>query len=748
MLMFPQSEKELEEKNPQVLLDVANQSSERLAVQHTAFIAACAYVLVIVFGTTDLDLLIGKGIKLPFVDVEMPIVGFFAFTPFILVLAHFNLLLQLQLLSRKLFVFDAAVQQDEVIGGLRDRLHIFPFTYYLVGQPSPLVKPFLAVMTSITLVLLPLFVLFALQLEFLAYQEESVTWLQRIAIWLDVVLITLFWPTILHPKDDWKSYWRALIAAHVPRRWVWVSFLLLFAGFTIILFAVDEKIAIAGMVVLLLSVLSFQFRDNKLKRSPRRYKVIFSLVVALILALAVWVLAGGVDVPWLPGEKSDIIFFCLSFLIPIVVSWHYQAPRGSFALLLTLLMGSLLPLALMVDEEHFEQLVVGRQSFRTQHTLLSGLLMDKRRLDLDEQLLFVKPPKPETLALIRSGKWEEGLRQVEPINLKGRNLRHAALYKAMLIGADLRMVQLQGADLFLAKLQGAKLGGAGLQSANLVGAGLQGADLDGAKLQGADLVGARLQGADLGGAELQGAKLGGAELQGANLGGVGLQGANLGGAGLQGADLGGAKLQGANLGGARLQGADLGGAELQGANLSRAKLQGANLREANLYAADFTNAATKIIDAREVFWKALDKSDVDQLITILQPFITDTDQRRQVTARLKRASQPDAPHPEMESILAQAEIPIRFNKRYSPQKPKEVADFTRQLHVYLVALAAESPEIARGIILQIPSSDDKFTQKLSRYGLAAKLVKHLDDTQFKGLYGLTPGEKEKLRSLE
>ena len=686
--MFPQSEKELEEKNPQVLLDVANQSSERLAVQHTAFIAACAYVLVIVFGTTDLDLLIGKGIKLPFVDVEMPIVGFFAFTPFILVLAHFNLLLQLQLLSRKLFVFDAAVQQDEVIGGLRDRLHIFPFTYYLVGQPSPLVKPFLAVMTSITLVLLPLFVLFALQLEFLAYQEESVTWLQRIAIWLDVVLITLFWPTILHPKDDWKSYWRALIAAHVPRRWVWVSFLLLFAGFTIILFAVDEKIAIAGMVVLLLSVLSFQFRDNKLKRSPRRYKVIFSLVVALILALAVWVLAGGVDVPWLPGEKSDIIFFCLSFLIPIVVSWHYQAPRGSFALLLTLLMGSLLPLALMVDEEHFEQLVVGRQSFRTQHTLLSGLLMDKRRLDLDEQLLFVKPPKPETLALIRSGKWEEGLRQVEPINLKGRNLRHAALYKAMLIGADLRMVQLQGADLFLAKLQGAKLGGAGLQSANLVGAGLQGADLDGAKLQGADLVGARLQGADLG------------------------------------------------------------GAELQGANLSRAKLQGANLREANLYAADFTNAATKIIDAREVFWKALDKSDVDQLITILQPFITDTDQRRQVTARLKRASQPDAPHPEMESILAQAEIPIRFNKRYSPQKPKEVADFTRQLHVYLVALAAESPEIARGIILQIPSSDDKFTQKLSRYGLAAKLVKHLDDTQFKGLYGLTPGEKEKLRSLE
>ena len=298
---------------------------------------------VIVFGTTDLDLLIGKGIKLPFVDVEMPIVGFFAFAPFILVLVHFNLLLQLQLVSRKLFAFDAAAQQDNGIGGLRDRLHIFPFTYYLVGQPSPLVKPFLAVMTSITLVLLPRFVLFSMPLAFLAYQEESVTWLQRLAILLDVALITIFWPTILHPKDDWKSYWRTLIAAHVPRRGVWLSFLLLFAGFSICLFAVDGKIAFTGAFVLLLSTLSFAFRDNKWKGSSRRYKVIMLLVAVLIIALAVWVLAGGGL--RVMGETSVIIFFCLSLLIPLVVFWHSKAPRGSFALLLTLFIGLQLLLA-------------------------------------------------------------------------------------------------------------------------------------------------------------------------------------------------------------------------------------------------------------------------------------------------------------------------------------------------------------------------------------------------------------------
>jgi hypothetical protein len=127
------------------LLDTANSASQYVAVLHVAFMALCAYVLVIVFGTTDMDLLIGKGVKLPVVDVTVPIVGFYWFAPYLVFLVHFNLLLQLQLLSRKLYAFDAAAARlilpnfihpsvhaapkEEGIGGLRDRLHIFPYTY-------------------------------------------------------------------------------------------------------------------------------------------------------------------------------------------------------------------------------------------------------------------------------------------------------------------------------------------------------------------------------------------------------------------------------------------------------------------------------------------------------------------------------------------------------------------------------------------------------------------------------------------
>ena len=738
------------EKNPEVLLDVANHSSERLAVQHTAFIAACAYVLVIVFGTTDLDLLIGKGIRLPFVDVEMPIVGFFAFAPFVLVLVHFNLLLQLQLLSRKLFAFDAAAPGVEGIGGLHDRLHIFPFTYYLVGQPSPLVKFFLAVMTSITVVLLPLFVLFSMQLQFLAYQDESVTWLQRMAIWLDIALINIFWPTILHPDDDWKGYWRALIAVHVPRRRVWRSFLLLFAGITICLFAVNEKLAFAGQIMIPLSLWSV------LLRLSRNHEYGFPLLGGAILSVVILLFTGG---------RAFASIYLFIFALPVL--WHKQAPRGSFALLLTLF-GSLLPLALMVDGEHLEQGLISIQASQMNSTVLSTwhLLDDKRQLDLNEQLLFVKPPKPETLALIRSGKWKEGLTQLEPINLQHRNLRHADMSNAVLIGADFRDADLRGASLNDAYLQGANLEAVKLQGAYLVEVKLQGANLRdvnlqdaileevnfqglnlmGSKLQSLNLGKANLQGADLSGANLQGTDLSGANLQGANLGEAKLQGTYLGKANLQGANLKKANLQGADLSGANLQGVDLSGANLQGVDLSGANLQGVDLSGANLYTADFTDAATTLIDAREVVGKPLGKNDVEELVIILKTVIADPVRLQEVMNRLKSASQPDAPQPYLESILAEANTQISFAKRYDPQKLKEDDDFTRQLNDFLVALASESPEIARGIIRQIP--DNNAVEESSRRGLTAELEKHFDDKYREGLQGLTPVEKDDLKRFK
>ena len=151
--------------------------------------AVCAYVLVIVASTTDINFVLGKGVRLPVVDVQVPIVGFYCLAPYIVLLAHFNLLVQLQLLSRKLYAFDALSPTGEGICSLRVQLHPFPYTHYLVGHTSPIMQMLLSLMVSLTIVLLPLITLLAIQLRFLAYQEESIIWAQRVAIWLDVSLI-------------------------------------------------------------------------------------------------------------------------------------------------------------------------------------------------------------------------------------------------------------------------------------------------------------------------------------------------------------------------------------------------------------------------------------------------------------------------------------------------------------------------------------------------------------------------------
>ncbi len=229
------------------LLDSANSASQNIAVLHIAFMAVCAYVLVIVFGTTDLDLLMGgNNIKLPVIDVAVPIVGFYTFAPYLVVLMHLNLLLQLQLLSQKLFAFDAATPVEEGVGGLRDQLHVFPYTYYLVGRSNAVVGGLLGLVVSVTLVALPLATLLALQLKFLAYQAEGITWVQRLAVFLDVALLVALWPVVLHPRDDWKAWWCETLAAYLPRKRTWLALIVLIASILLILLAATPDIFTVG----------------------------------------------------------------------------------------------------------------------------------------------------------------------------------------------------------------------------------------------------------------------------------------------------------------------------------------------------------------------------------------------------------------------------------------------------------------------------------------------------------------------
>ncbi len=756
----------------EALLADANSASQHVAVLHVAFMAACSYVLVIVFGTTDLDLLIGKGIRLPVVDVEVPIVGFYAAAPYLLALVHLNLLLQLQLLSRKLYAFDAAAPTHEGLGGLRDRLHIFPYSYYLVGRPSRAVQTLFGLLVSTTVILLPLASLFALQIGFLAYQNEAVTWAQRIAIWLDVAIIVALWPIIIHRNDDWRVYWRELASAHLPYRKSWAVPVLLIVGLILFLLGASLTVSGTGLSLLVLSPLAAALLG---KAGPQFRRRILINVLFVIVALGIMV----------TGIRADLFaLFILGplLLIPIAAIRFAQTPRGSTALLLALWIGALLPPALLVDGEWLERFIVHAQArsslvaeagslmkmrpslfwlpagsehinngsviditplnkalvnsqflvdrvlgpirqraLLTQHdhidsTVISVLyLARQRRLNLSDSVLLAGASKPEQTAAIRSGQWEEAINMIEPINLERRSLRHARIYNAILSRANLQFAHLLGAHLESAQLQGADLGGAVLAGASLQGAQLQGANLQGAALDGADLWGSQLEGA------------------------------NLEWAGLAGASLRGAQLQGANLQGAILLGADLQDTRLQGVDYVSASLQAADLRGAVLYGRA-SDIHWDLVDVRGMDWAPMTK---DASLEAINRFKHSYGPHRlqSITTRLKISARPGLPKPTMESCLVGTYAAVECMNRYEAIEPGEMTAFIQELQKALVALACWNTEIARGIINQIPVPIGDFDQRSTRRGLQYLIVKSLDDPQCSGLNELQPSEKIALRDL-
>ena len=767
----PQPPPAVSSEDAEALLDSANSASQHVAVLHVAFMALCAYVLVIVFGTTDMDLLIGKGVKLPVVDVTVPIVGFYAFAPYLVVLVHFNLLLQLQLLSRQLYNFDTVVaKEDERLGGLRDRLHIFPYTYYLVGRPGPIVRRLLGVVVGITLLVLPIATLLVLQLRFLAYQDQAVTWAQRVAVWLDVALVIALWPVIMDRGDSWRAYLRRLIS-RVRQRWImgllwaaaWVAVIVLCFAKTLGTYLAAQNVIVALLILfVVLEVLGVLARWSVLRLEPRGANALAELSPGM---------------PWPPPRS-------LGRDPPVASSQAALRVRGMPGFLLVVALGAPLPVALLVDGEWWEEKVLAGE------VVASNAVYDGfRHLDLTEQVLLAKPAKPEVVARFREGAVEtlaEALTHVEGVKLSGRSLWGAQFVRALLPGADLRGAQLQRAVLLGASLQGAQLTQANLEGANLTGTQLQGAnllrahmgstdleaaqlhgvnlreaqlqranfrraDLMGAQLQGANLLEANLQGADFRTSQLQGASLLGAQLHGANLERADLQGADLRamlqgthlfGALLDGADLAGAYLWGANLQQAQLQGANMVGAELRGADLTGAQLRGADLQYAELYGAIVMKSSTALVELRVTRWTPLREEQLAETRKVMGEIIADAGMIRAALARIQRAVEPGLVPPILQSCLVQPEVAPELN---CEQKwlPDDLETFRRELFPVLEKLACQSSWIAGGLIRQIPRSHPTG----GRFGLAGRFAVLLDNPECEGLSSLPEAEKDQIHEL-
>jgi len=440
------------------------------------------YIAVAAGAVTHEDLLLQRPVRLPFLNVELPLLAFFFLAPLLFVATHIYTIVHFNMLGQKAARFHAELhnqlkEEKEIRDKLRRLLPSNVLVQIFAGPPELRDGRFGLIMKAIvvlTLVACPVLLLLLLQIQFLPYHAGWITWTQRGALMFDIAILWILRPpTLLNGVGGWS------------------------------------------------------FHGGEAGTAPKRVRAIRGAGLALtgvLSLLAIWL---SVVVATIPDEWQESYF--VSTRERLFAGYVDTVTRRRESLFSNTL---ILPdfdiyMALKVDDK----------------TKLDWKdhLIDLRGRALDRAVFWrAKLPKADLTGAQLQGA-SLLYAQLQGASLNWAQLQGAELIGAQLQGASLPMAQLQGASLN-AGLQGASLDWAQLQGASLDGARLQGATLYGAKLKGASLNAAELQGASLDWAQLQGASLNQAQLQGASLDSAQLQGASLDHAQFRGASLGRAHL--------------------------------------------------------------------------------------------------------------------------------------------------------------------------------------------------------------
>ncbi|MBI3760007.1 MAG: pentapeptide repeat-containing protein, partial [Deltaproteobacteria bacterium] len=538
------------------------------------FMVASAYLAITVLATTDKQLLIGgASLKLPIVNAELNIVGFYLIAPWLVAVLHLNLLLKLALLSLKLALFEDAVAHAERVlptyaerlGKVeRTRLASFPIVQVLAGTRSgSSLNNLLRIFVWITLLFWPLAVLFMALIRFLPYHDPFHTWLHRGSIVFDLAILWLLWPQIINfgAGRGLGARFRAL-GATAPG---------IARALVTRLRSVPPKVPDMGRgLVASLRKIKLWSLDTQMQRMLRSRTMAAPAITAarMIPAEPARQRRKGRLALWLATVPSAILIWVATIpeegldAFKSAVTPEVGFIRAAVAADLRK-EASPRTWSRLFPSSFVHACGAGGCDWLTFWLFEAPWSFVSRNLVVRGERLLKEEVKPEDVwELERDPTSKAKLAKFVPLDLRGRDLRYADLTDSKLIKVRL------GAD---DRGRAANLSGALLTNATLISAEARaqfhGANLRGARLQGADLIWAKLQGADLSDALLQGAKLNGAQLQGANLLSANIQGADLSQVHLEGALLISARLQGVNLRGAQLQGATLVSAYLQGANL-------------------------------------------------------------------------------------------------------------------------------------------------------------------------------------
>ena len=575
------------------LFDSVNATARIVRTSLLLFLVVALYLLIIVGTTTDLMLLRGEIVALPLMEVGVPVVAFYIVAPLIFLLLHSNLLLRLSQLTV------TVNRWKRTPDGLEDGHSplVFPLDFALLlldGKPRWAL--YVVVVTQIAI--LPLIVLLALQMSFLAYQNSFITFWHQLIVTADLVLLFLSVCFVIGTREERKVK-RNYVLQMLFRMWGRV-------------FSAGLVLISAGLVLILTWTIAVV---------PNSWQETMGIFVAMLVGLF-FLFRYYVSKRLRNRQDKELNKFFLPTKVIVLYGFILFSLFGIFAI--------------AVDDlqERFIQRQLSAWVFADwwwKEDPITSYRPARRFLNVAEQLIVLKEIPPEIVGalIIKEAELKGEEDKLDPLceyigelDLSGRQLNYARFYGSQFRCVKLNSAELHGADLSNTELNGANLHGADLSNtelhgANLLNAKLHGADLSGAELHGALLIEAELHGANLGQSELYGADLRWTELYGAKLQWAELHGADLSNAKLHGADLRLAELHGADLSNVELHGADLSEAKLYGANLSGAELRDVDLFGAKLYGADLGQAILKKTDLSYAHWYK-PKDDWDNIISSIR----------------------------------------------------------------------------------------------------------------------------------
>jgi uncharacterized protein YjbI with pentapeptide repeats len=545
-----------------------NESAGRVSGIWLSFVAFSAYLAAAASMISHRQIFLEEPIKLPTINIDLPLVASAILLPLLFVIYHVFVLLQVVLLARTADTYNDAI--DHGVADEADRIRVRQrlantlFAQLFAGssrEREGVLGWLLRAMAWITLAIAPVGVLIVFEIKFLPYHSAAVTWTHRGLIAFDLLAVLMLWAGAVEPRRD--ITWRSL-ARH-------------------------RALAFGAVAIFILSNVLLTFPGERgwtwmtvvSPPGPASGDITACRTAGMALVAPSFdrLVLDGQD--FVDDDKlAKIIATAKTNGQPLYESERVKSFRGR-DLRCARLAGTDLRHVDFTEADLSGAILraadlVGASFARAN---LAGVTLDNAQLQ-DSSFVAKKDP---FLVEKPVGGWCAD-DQPDKIRLEDTGTA-AQLPNSSLQGTQLQRAELRGVNLKSANLQAAQMNHANLESADL-----EAADLQSAQLREACLIHADLRGASLVHATLEAARLDNASLQAASLVGASIERTSLKSAQMQGASLRGAWMMGAKLDDARMQGTVFDETELVAVTFRRNKLQGAVFGNTHFEATVFLQA--------------------------------------------------------------------------------------------------------------------------------------------------------------